>query len=74
MTESTTPKIEILIEREARMQAITAMANALESLAKALNAQPEVTISDCHIQSSDIGISISTQGPEVFDKQHIDLA
>ena len=63
MTEKTDPQIEILIEREDRMKAISALARAVEALAKALNAQPQVTISGCSIASAETGISIDTQEP-----------
>lgn len=53
-------KIEVKIETEERMTAITNLCIAIKEAAKALNRPPEVNITGCTITGGDPGINIET--------------
>lgn len=51
-------KIEIKIQTEERMRAITNLAIALKEVAKSLNRPPEINIKDCSFSNVDVGLKI----------------
>ena len=57
-------KIEIKIQTEERMKAISYLSEALRDTARALSATPQVNISNCHIEASDVGINIESLSEE----------
>ena len=53
-------QIKVTIQEAKRLAAITMLSETVLYIAKALSAVPQVTITNCHVVSSDIGISVDT--------------
>ena len=53
-------KIEVTVQTEERMAAITELSKAINRVAIALSTPPQITISNVHIENSDPGIKIDT--------------
>lgn len=58
------PKIQVTVQRENRLYAINKLANAIDTLARALWTSVQVNIENCHIDCTgadeSIGISVDT--------------
>ena len=65
-------QIKVTIQEAKRLAAITMLSETVLYLAKALNATPQVVITDCHIMSSNTGISIDTS-PDVYETTVYDI-
>lgn len=53
-------QIKVTVQEAKRLAAITMLSETVLHLAKALSAVPQVTITNCHITTNDIGISVDT--------------
>ena len=64
-------QIRVTIQEVSRLAAITMLSETVLHLAKALSATPQVTITDCYITSSDVGICVDTS-PDVAETRIFD--
>ena len=51
-------KISVTVQREDRLKAINSLSRAIEKVADALTTPVRVTIKDCTIKASEVGISV----------------
>lgn len=60
--------IEIKIQTEKRMSAISNLALAIRRVAEALTLVPKVTIKDCHFQGGDPAVNIDATSDEEVEE------
>jgi len=53
-------QIKVTVQETTRLAAITMLSETVLHLAKALNATPQVIVTNCHFAGTDVGISIDT--------------
>ena len=55
-----TGKIQVTVQTEKRLRAITELAQAINKLAEALGVSTQVKITDCQFSKNDIAVNVDT--------------
>lgn len=55
-----TGKIQVTVQTEERLRAITELAQAINKLAGALKVSTQVTITDCQFSGHDVAVNVDT--------------
>ena len=67
-----TGQIRVTVQEADRLHAITQLAEAMVHLARALNVAPQVMVTRCHFEGSEVGLNIDTS-PDIMETMIKDL-
>ena len=56
-----TGMVKVTVQREDRLRAITVLSETVRELARALNTAPQVFVTNCTVNNSEVGIRIDTE-------------